>query len=83
MAIPMAELDNVEFQLKPVKNTKPQVRRGTPNDRDPNKIGFRILNHTAGVRLSRLIVREWDGRTIAKYDATRPEDRNGGWQHSF
>lgn len=73
----LAQLDDVPFL--PKKRKYPKTSRRSPNQRDPGEIGFRLLNRTAGVRLARLVVREWDGETIAQYDASRPRiELDGG-----
>ncbi len=70
---PMAELNQITFKTKPktpAKLGKPQ--RKLSKDRDPNRIGFRLLNRSTEISFSRLLVREWDGEKISRYDASKP-----------
>lgn len=74
----MAELDQVHFETEDKETVKKSTRRNVV-ERDPNQVGFRLLNRTTGVRLSRLVVRDWDGGNIARYDASKPRiELDGG-----
>ena len=68
----LARLNSVSYQVEDQSKTSPRKRRTSSNSRDPKRCGFRLLNRNPELGLARLSVREWDGKTIPRFDASKP-----------
>ena len=64
----LAEMANITAPPKP----RTGKRSNSSTYRDPGRLGFRLLNRTTSLEFDRLAVREWDGRTIPKFDSSKP-----------
>ncbi len=80
----LARLDDLVYRAPGLPETaSAQRRRTSSNSRDGDRVGFRILNWNTELALARLTVREWDGESIPRFDATKPRMEMSGGEILF